>query len=228
MAFVAAVVIGQMDRSDPVAERPDEVGVALQKQVVRVEADHDLGTPFDQAEHLGRGAADAVGHVFHTQHRTDLFRRERQPADGVGGTAFAFAALLLRNGPRSGMQHQPLGTEDGGQPDHPFDIGHIPLTLFGIDDRDVAIPAERQVARPDREPGLVEHRLDAVGAGVALVLGGVAPEVVEDDLHVVDARGFDLREFFGLGDLHHAERYAHGVFGPGGSGGQQERCHYEQ
>ena len=126
------------------------------------------------------------------------------------------------------MQHQPLRVEDLRQADHPLHQQDVFFAPLRIEHRDVERAAERQVARPDREPGLVEHRLDAVGAGVALVLGGVAPEVVEDDLHVVDARGFDLREFFGLGDLHHAERYAHGVFGPGGSGGQQERCHYEQ
>ena len=35
--------------------------------------------------------------------------------------------------------------------------------------------------------------------------------------------GLDLREFFGLGHLYHAERYAHGIFGPCSPGGQQER-----
>ena len=44
---------------------------------------------------------------------------------------------------------------------------------------------------------------------------------------MVDARGLDLREFSGFGHLHHAERYAHGVFGPDGPGGQQKGYRYE-
>lgn len=126
------------------------------------------------------------------------------------------------------MQHQPLRVENLRQADHPLHQQDVLFAPLRIEYRDVERTAERQVTRPDFEPGLVEHRPDAVGAGVALVLGGVAPEIVEDDLHVVDARGFDLREFFGLGHLHHAERYAHGVFGPGSPGGQQKGYRYEQ
>ena len=212
-----------MDRGDPVAERPDKIGVALQKQVIRVEADHGLRASSDQAEHLGRGAADAVGHILHTKHRADLFRRERQPADGVGGTAFAFAALLLRNGPRSGMQHQPLGTEDGGQPDHPFDIGHIPLTLFGIDDRDVAFPAERQVTRPDLQSGFIEPVSQCESFRVTLGIRGFMGECVERHLDIPDPGDADLGQFLRCRSSENAERGSHR---PGGV--QHAAQHQEQ
>ena len=162
--------------------------------------------------------------IFSTQSTApSLFRRERQPADGVGGTAFAFAALLLRNGPRSGMQHQPLGTEDGGQPDHPFDIGHIPLTLFGIDDRDVAIPAERQVARPDLQSGFIEPVSQCESFRVTLGIRGFMGECVERHLDIPDPGDADLGQFLRCRSSENAERGSHR---PGGV--QHAAQHQEQ
>ena len=129
---------------------------------------------------------------------------------------------------RTGMEHEPLRAEDRREADHPLHKRDVLFAQRRIGYRDVELAAERQVAGPDFQSGFFEQRLDAVGPGVTFVLGSVAPEIVEDNLHVVDARGFDLREFFGLRDLHHAERYAQGVFGPDGSSSQQKGYRYEQ
>lgn len=104
------------------------------------------------------------------------------------------------------MQHQPLGTEDGGQPDHPLDIGHIPLTLFGIDDRNVAIPAERQVARPDLQSGFIEPVSQRESRRVTLGIRGFMGECVERHLDISDPGVADLGQFLRCRPSENAER----------------------
>ena len=65
----------------------------------------------------------------------------------------------------------------------------------------------------DQTFGFFEQRLDPVGSGVTFVLGDVAPEVVEDDLDVIDPGGLDLRESFDRGCFQYAEGDADRIFG---------------
>ena len=201
----------------------------LFEQVVRIEADHDFGVVGDEPHKLARVAAQArAGQVLDAEHRADLFGGQREATDGVGRVLQADLPFFVGDRLRTGMEHEPLRAEDRREADHPLHKRDVLFAQRRIGYRDVELAAERQVAGPDFQSGFFEQRLDAVGPGVTFVLGSVAPEIVEDNLHVVDARGFDLREFFGLRDLHHAERYAQGVFGPDGSSSQQKGYRYEQ
>ena len=111
------------------------------------------------------------------------------------------------------MEHEPLRAEDRREADHPLHERDVLFAQRRIGYRDVELAAERQVAGPDFQPGFFEQRLDPVGPGVTFVLGGIAPEVVEDDLDVIDPGGLDLRESFGRGRFQYAEGDADRIFG---------------
>ena len=121
------------------------------------------------------------------------------------------------------MQHQPPGMEDGRQPDHPFDIGYISFPLYGINDRNVAFAAERQVARPDLQSGLLQPLAQGESLGIALGIGGFVGERVERHLDIPDPGIANLRQFLLRRSPENPERGSHR---PGGV--QHAAQHQEQ
>lgn len=163
---------------------------------------------------LARVAAQTrAGQVLDAEHCADLFGGQREAADGVGRVLQADLPFFVGDRLRTGMEHEPLRAEDRREADHPLHERDVLFAQRRIGYRDVELAAERQVAGPDFQPGFFEQCLDPVGPGVTFVLGDVAPEVVEDDLDVIDPGGLDLRKSFGRGCFQYAEGDADRIFG---------------